>query len=474
MIFSSPLFIFLFLPLTLIFYFSFNKSNVVLLLCSLLFYAWGEPVLILVMIFSILANYFFGILISLSSEIKYNLPKLLLLLAIAFNLGLLIQYKYLYFIFDILNIHYETTTRHLILLGVSFFSFQGISYQIDIYRKVYLPTYNIIEFSLFKTFFPQLIAGPIVRYSEIKNQFQNRIHSHKKFTRGLFQFFRGLAKKVLIADVCAVAVDKLFLIPNDAFAMNTAWAAAILFTIQIFFDFSGYSDMAIGLGKMFGFNLPINFNKPYMAKSMQDFWRLWHITLSRWFRDYLYISLGGNRCGQMRNIFNLLIVFLICGLWHGASYTFIIWGGVHGFFLGLEKTKFGHFIENQNNFVRHAYVLLIVFITWVIFRGTTFPQIAAIIASMFGLNGYSNVSYGIYGNIDVMTIVTGLTGLFIAFPIPGKNVLAKNFRNLQRLTIRNSSNFAYFLTSIFYSLMFILSLSYMSSQTHRSFIYFQF
>jgi alginate O-acetyltransferase complex protein AlgI len=263
----------------------------------LLFYAWGEPILILVMLLSIIINYIFGILIFNSIELKYKIQKILLILAIVFNISLLIKYKYLYFIFDILNIPYDNSHPNIILLGVSFFSFQGISYQIDIYRKEYLPTYNIIKFSLFKTFFPQLIAGPIVRYSEIKNQIDNRIHSNKKFSRGLFQFIRGFAKKVLIADVCAVAVDKLFLMPDNSFAFDTAWAASILFTIQIFFDFSGYSDMAIGLGKMFGFNLPINFNKPYMALSMQDFWRRWHITLSRWFRDYLYISLGGNRGG---------------------------------------------------------------------------------------------------------------------------------------------------------------------------------
>jgi len=474
MIFSSPIFLFLFLPICVIFYYLSNRSNLVLLFSSLIFYAWGEPILVLVMILSILVNYIFGILIAHSSGFKYDIQKILLALSIIFNISLLIKYKYLYFIFDIFNIKYDPLHQNIILLGVSFFSFQGISYQIDVYRKEYLPTYNIIKFSLFKTFFPQLIAGPIVRYSEIKNQIDNRIHSHKKFNRGLFQFIRGFAKKVLIADVCAVAVDKLFLIPQDSFAFNTAWAAALLFTIQIFFDFSGYSDMAIGLGKMFGFNLPINFNKPYTALSMQDFWRRWHITLSRWFRDYLYISLGGNRGGQIKNIINLLIVFLICGLWHGASYTFILWGAVHGFFLGIERTQFGIFLGRQSNFVRHAYVLLIVCITWIIFRGTNFSQIQAIIESMFGRNGYSNAAYALHGNIDLMTVLTCLVGILICFPIPGKKILASKYRYIQRMIILKSPNLAYLLTSIIYFLLFVLCLSYMSAQSHRAFIYFQF
>ena len=270
-----------------------------------------------------------------------------------------------------------------------------MSYLIDVYRRDYPAQTNIFKFALFKTFFPQLIAGPIVRYAEFGWQFNDRQHGWSIFAEGVEQFIIGLAKKILIADVCAVSVDRMFAIPVTEMSSSVAWTATFLFALQIYFDFSGYTDMALGLGKMFGFRLPENFNYPYSAVSIQDFWRRWHMTLSRWFRDYLYIPLGGNRKGSGRTVANLFIVFFLCGLWHGANMTFVVWGLMHGLFLAIERTSFVRVLESWPRLLRHVYVLSIILVSWMVFRAASLNQVMGIGKAMIGLNGWSNSLYAL-------------------------------------------------------------------------------
>lgn len=445
---------------------------------SLLFYAWGEPILVFVMVFSIIFNYLFGL--CLFKNLNSPRVKFYLLIGILSNLILLIYYKYLYFFATFINkiasafrIPESVQVNNIpLLLGVSFFSFQAISYLIDIYRRVYPAQKNILKFALFKTLFPQLIAGPIVRYAECGYQIDSRHHSVKMLAAGIEQFIIGLAKKVLIADVCAVSVDKMFAIPVSEMTGSIAWIATFLFSLQIYFDFSGYTDMALGLGKMFGFKLPENFNYPYTATSIQDFWRRWHMTLSRWFRDYLYIPLGGNRKGPVRTVFNLFIVFALCGLWHGANITFLIWGLLHGFFLSVERTGFGRYLERWPKFVRHLYVLLVVLLSWMIFRANSVEQIIGISKAMFGANGWHNPLYGLRLYADNLTWCSAVFGLVFSLPIV-KYLNPKNEILVWKLIQTNSIAIPIVRVSILCTL-FLVCIAFIGAQTHHAFIYFRF
>jgi alginate O-acetyltransferase complex protein AlgI len=296
-------------------------------------------------------------------------------------------------------------------LGISFFTFHALSYVIDVYRHKWPAAKNPGDVALYIFFFPQLIAGPILRWSAIAPQLVQRAVTRERFAEGIRRFVGGLAKKMIIANVVAVPADKLFALPGQELTPSLAWLAIGCYTLQIYFDFSGYSDMAVGLGKMFGFEFIENFNFPYTAQSIKDFWRRWHISLSSWFRDYLYIPLGGNRCSGWRNHLNLMIVFFLCGLWHGASWTFVIWGLYHGAFLLIERTRFGDWLERLPRPLRHIYTLLVVMIGWVLFRTETFAQATSVLASMAGLStGVDpNQKFARYWNSELMwSIVFGI------------------------------------------------------------------
>ena len=391
MVFSSTIFLFFFLPLTLLAYFVVGPRgrNAILLAASLLFYAWGETVYLLVMLFSIAANYLFGLLIDQARQ-RGRRGGLAFVCAVATNLGLLGFFKYANFLVDNLNpvlpvlgLAPMDIGRVHLPIGISFFTFQALSYIIDLYRNETTVQRSLLNFALYKALFPQLIAGPIVRYRDVAREIEQRTVSLDDFASGVQRFIIGLGKKVLIANVMGRAADTIFATPAETLPATLAWIGAIAFMLQIYFDFSGYSDMAIGLGRMFGFHFLENFNYPYIARSIREFWRRWHISLSTWFRDYLYIPLGGNRHGAVRTGANLLLVFLLCGLWHGASWTFLIWGVYHGIFLVLERVPaVRRLLDRLPAPLQHAYVLLVVLVGWVFFRADTFAHALAYLQAM--------------------------------------------------------------------------------------------
>ena len=391
MVFSSTIFLFFFLPLTLLAYFVVGPRgrNAILLAASLLFYAWGETVYLLVMLFSIAANYLFGLLIDQARQ-RGRRGGLAFACAVATNLGLLGFFKYANFLVDNLNpvlpvpgLAPMDIGRVHLPIGISFFTFQALSYIIDLYRNETAVQRSLLNFALYKALFPQLIAGPIVRYRDVAREIERRTVSLHDFASGVQRFIIGLGKKVLIANVMGRAADTIFATPAETLPATLAWIGAIAFMLQIYFDFSGYSDMAIGLGRMFGFHFLENFNYPYIARSIREFWRRWHISLSTWFRDYLYIPLGGNRHGAVRTGANLLLVFLLCGLWHGASWTFLIWGVYHGIFLVLERVPAVRWLLDRLPApLQHAYVLLVVLVGWVFFRADTFAHALAYLQAM--------------------------------------------------------------------------------------------
>lgn len=483
MLFSSPVFIFLFLPICLLAYYTTARNNFVLLVFSLLFYAWGEPVLVFVMLWSIVANYLLGLCIDrCRTGDRFN-PAFFLTLGICANLLLLVFYKYYNFVASfinqlssLLNLPRIQEANIPLLLGVSFFTFQAMSYLIDVYRRDYPAQTNIVKFALFKTLFPQLIAGPIVRYAEFGYQISGRQHGWLPFAEGVERFTCGLAKKVLIADICAVSVDKMFAIPMAEMSGSVAWAGTCLFSLQIYFDFSGYTDMALGLGKMFGFRLPENFNYPYAAISIQDFWRRWHMTLSRWFRDYLYIPLGGSQKGSLRTAINLFLVFFLCGLWHGPNMTFVVWGLLHGLFLAIERTSFGHLLKRWPRLLRHVYVLVVIQVSWMVFRATTLEQAFSMGKAMLGMNGWHNSLYALPLYVDNLTLLSAILGVFFSFPTV--QWLASHRRvdgaGASAVWAGGEIASAPVLRAVSYCVLLLVCFAFLGAQTHRAFIYFRF
>ena len=381
MIFSSPVFLFLFLPLVLavalpLTLASPRARNAFLLLASLFFYAWGETEIVLVMLASITVNYVLGRLVDRARETGRG--KGVVAFAVAFNIGLLVVFKYSDWLWG---------SGIQLPIGISFFTFQALSYVVDVYRGEARVQRSPVAFGTYIALFPQLIAGPIVRYRDIAEQLGRRGISIEGFAYGVRRFTIGLAKKVLIANVTGKAADHVFGLPEGQLGTGTAWLGIVCYAIQIYFDFSGYSDMAIGLARMFGFRLLENFRYPYVALSITEFWRRWHISLSSWFRDYLYIPLGGNRRGRACNYRNLVVVFLLCGLWHGAAWTFVAWGAFHGSLLVLERVGLGRLIERAPRVVRHAYTLLAVLVGWVYFRADSFGDAHTYLGAMFGFAG---------------------------------------------------------------------------------------
>lgn len=397
MIFSSVAFLFYFLPVALILYyglfFSNPLKNGILLILSLIFYAWGEPKFVLLMILSIVVNYFLALIIDIIRD-KKSLAKFFLLISCIYNLGMLFIFKYLTFVIRNINKYQNNpiTVPNMVLpIGISFFTFQALSYVIDVYRKSGVVQKNPFYVGLYISFFPQLVAGPIVKYSTIAEQIKNRKETWEKFSVGTCRFITGLGKKVLISNSMAIVADRIFSMSEiSPIAASLAWIGSIAYTLQIFYDFSGYSDMAIGMGLMFGFKFEENFNYPYISKSISEFWRRWHISLGSWFKDYVYFPLGGSRVSNKdKMIRNLLVVWLLTGIWHGAEWTFIVWGLLNFVFIALEKIISFEKIENIGIF-KHIYTLFLVNLGWVIFRSLNLYEAGKYISYMFGLsyNGF--------------------------------------------------------------------------------------
>ena len=430
MVFSSSLFLFIFLPIVVFFYYlPFIKSrsfkNTILLFCSLFFYAWGEPKFVFLMILTIILNYWFGKKINdFNDDENHTKCKVFLFFSITWNVLLLFVFKYLSFfsnIFVSLIGNNDIPVLEIRLpIGISFFTFQIMSYIFDVYYKKVPVQRNIFSLALYVSFFPQLIAGPIVRYETIASEIQDRKETAENITNGIKRFILGLSKKVLLANYLAVIADLIFDGDFNSlvnFNCLNAWIGAIAYTLQIYFDFSGYSDMAIGLGLIFGFHFEENFNHPYIASSIKDFWRRWHISLSTWFRDYVYIPLGGNRCNKSRAFFNMFVVWLLTGIWHGAAFTFWLWGIYYFVLLVIEKTF--NLDECKNIFVRiimHISTMVFVIIGWVLFRSDSIINAFAFIKKMFSFNELSNVSL-----FDNYYIKNGgiilLLGIVFVFPI---------------------------------------------------------
>ena len=481
MLFSSAIFLFLFLPLVLIIYYSVptKLKNLILFIFSVIFYTWGEYLIVLVMLASTVIDYSCGRLIERGQR------KLGLILSLIANLGFLGFFKYMNFTFEnfrailaAFNIHSEALENvpYIALpIGISFYTFQTMSYTIDVYRGKVKANHNFIEFATFVTMFPQLVAGPIVRYIDIAKQLHNRVISFSKFSIGAERFIIGLSKKMLIANTFAAIADKIFELNPAEIPPSVAWLGIISYAFQIYFDFSGYSDMAIGLGKMFGFDLLENFNYPYIARSIKEFWRRWHISLSSWFRDYVYIPLGGNRHSPVRTYVNLFIVFFVTGMWHGASWNFIFWGLFHGFFLVIERLGFEKILNRLGRPVTHIYTLLVVLVGWVFFRADDLSHSFQYLEAMFsGHEGPTVYTLSRYLNIEIyFTIV-----LAIIFSMPVYHLVQKQSGKLigklsgSMAGLTNSGlNIAYlfFLVGIF-----TLSVMYIAADTYNPFIYFRF
>jgi len=385
--------------------------NIILLFVSLFFYAWGEPIYIFLLLFSSVVDYFHGLYIHKHREITPLKAKLALTSSIIVNLSVLTFFKYANFLVDNINQLTALGIDPLDLplpIGISFYTFQTMSYAIDVYRGVIRPQKNLITFALYVSLFPQLIAGPIVRYEKIEQQLMYRKWNRSQFTEGVQIFIIGLGKKVLLANtIGSLWYDTQSLGPGELTVL-AAWLGIIAFMFQVYFDFSGYSDMAVGLGKMFGFDFPTNFRYPYIAKSATDFWRRWHITLGAWFRDYLYIPLGGNRKGQLVTYRNIFIVWAATGLWHGASWNFMAWGLYFGIILSIEKAGLLKLLKKLPDFIQHAYLLFVVLISWVLFTSEDYHVGINLLKTMFGFATLYNQQfiYDLYTHLVMFIVAT--------------------------------------------------------------------
>lgn len=450
MVFSDINFLFLFLPIVLVLYFGLKAKNLVLLIVSLVFYAWGEPIYVSIMILSIIVDYSCGRLI----DKHRSKARLFLLISIFVNLGMLGFFKYGGFIIDNINSAFSLNIDFEGLplpIGISFYTFQTMSYTIDVYRGRVPAQKNIIAFGAFVSMFPQLIAGPIVRYKTIAEQLESRKVTLEGFGIGAKRFILGLGKKVLIANNIGMLWEQARLMEGTAL---TAWLGIIAFALQLYFDFSGYSDMAIGLGRMFGFDFPENFNAPYRSTSISDFWRRWHMTLGEWFRDYVYFPLGGSKCKKGRMVLNLAIVWLITGLWHGADWNFVVWGAYFGVFIIMEKLFLGNILNKIHVSLRVIYSLFIVLIGWVLFASSSIENAFAYIGNMFSGAFIDDTTLYMLSNYGVLLVIC--------------IVLLLPFRRLKQ------SRGAQMAGLIACLPVFIMSVAYLVDSTFNPFLYFRF
>lgn len=414
MVFSSLVFLFVFLPLTLLLYFSVPRRlrNTILLIVSLIFYAWGEPIYIILMLFSTVTDFVHGLLV----ERYRNQPKkakLVVLSSITINLGLLVFFKYSTFLLTNINLLFHTNfyiPQMSLPIGISFYTFQTMSYTIDVFRQEAKAKKNMIDLGAYVTMFPQLIAGPIVRYQTIANQLDHRVESEDLFAKGIWRFTIGLGKKVLLANNIGLLWNQIQLTEMSDLSIVMAWLGLVAFGFQIYFDFSGYSDMAIGLGYLFGFELLENFNYPYISQSITEFWRRWHISLGSWFRDYVYIPLGGNRKGKKRMYLNLFIVWMLTGLWHGASWNFVLWGLYFGILIIIEKAFLLFWLSRAPRWMRHVYTIILLLIGWGLFAFEDFHQLINYFTVLFGLRNATWVNqetlYYLSQNIILFVLLT--------------------------------------------------------------------
>lgn len=464
MVFSSLVFLFAYLPITLLAYYLVPRQgrNIFLFIVNLIFYGWGEPKLVLLMVFNIFFNYIGGWLVD-----KYRADakkkKLFLILTCVLDIGILAVFKYTGMITETLNMLPFLNIPKLQIslpIGISFYTFQTMSYVIDVYRDDAPVSKNFINFGTYVALFPQLIAGPIVRYRDVAEQLVNRRETLEMFTRGVKLFMVGLAKKVIIANTMGTLTTNIFATTDENGVVGT-WVGMIAYTFQIYFDFSGYSDMACGLGNMLGFEFLKNFNYPYIAKSITDFWRRWHISLSTWFKEYVYIPLGGNRKGVKRQILNLLIVWGLTGLWHGAAYNFVLWGLYYGLLLILEKFVLKKFLDRLPSFVQHIYTLFIVIIGWGLFYFTDVGQLGEFMADLF------NFGNGICGNQAFNLIMSNLPMLIIA-AVASTPLAAMLYNRFEH------TRFMWIPETLYCMGVLAVSTASLVNQSYNPFLYFRF
>lgn len=475
MVFSSIPFVFFFLPIFLIFYFCFGRSSWVILVTSLLFYAVGEARYLPVLGAYILGNWLTGLALE-----RWAFRKGLILgCGVAANLAGLVYYKYLGFLVEWLVSLVSGTfgagtapVHHAIPLGISFFTFQAISYLIDVYRGDVPAQRSLLKFATYKAMFPQLIAGPIVRYSEVAAELGERRVTLDRLEKGLTIFIAGLAQKVLIANNLGLPADQIFALSPDELSSSVAWLGVLCYTGQIYFDFCGYSNMAIGLGHMMGFTLPANFDRPYISQSVTEFWRRWHMTLSRWFRDYLYIPLGGNRGGLWRTYANLALVFVLCGFWHGANWTFIVWGAYYGVLLVIERAGFGRVLVRAWQPLRHLYLMLAVMFGWVLFRADTLPQAWRFAATMLRLKGGEGLPDAAPLEQFLNPLTIWVLAAAVVFSILPST--PTSFADLKSHTVRAHSLLFMLFRTAFLFFLFFLSTASLATGTYNPFIYFRF
>ena len=464
MLFSSLIFLFLFLPLTLAGYYLFSGTrykNIFLFIVSIFFYAWGEPVYILLLPVSIIINYAFGLLINNGS----NRKKLCLIASIVFNVGLIVFFKYLPFF--ITNINYVLplnipVPKMALPLGISFYTFKIITYLVDVYRGTVTSQKKFIILALYISLFPQLTAGPIVKYSVISMQLENRNHSLNMFTGGVTKFILGLGKKVILSNNLALIADSVFNFKSGAFGALSAWIGLISYSLQIYFDFSGYSDMAIGLGRMFGFEVDENFNYPYISKSVGEFWRRWHISLGTFFRDYVYIPLGGSRCkSQLANYRNLFVVWFLTGLWHGASWNFILWGLYFGFLIALERLFLSNLLNKMPQFFQHCYLIFTLIMGWVFFRTDSLSHAILYFKKLFGFSITADLANPLLLLHDNFILL--MVAILACTPL---------IRNLVLSLLKH--RFFPYAAGLWLVLIYFISIMYLGNSSYNPFIYFRF
>lgn len=467
MVFSSILFMFIYLPIVLAIYYivPLKWRNVWLFVANFVFYGWGEPVYILLMVFSICMNYISGLLVDKYKDNNKKKAKIILIINIILNLGMLTFFKYFDLFANTINsiagLELVAPMGLALPIGISFYTFQTMSYPIDIYRGDGDVQKNFINFGTFVALFPQLIAGPIVRYKDISNQLNYRTHTSDKFASGVRRFTIGLGKKVLIANNIGKLWDSYAAMSSADLSFLGSWMGIIAFSLQIYFDFSGYSDMAIGLGRMLGFEFLENFNYPYISKSVTEFWRRWHISLGMWFRDYLYIPLGGNRKGKLRQYFNICVVWAATGFWHGANWTFMMWGLYYAVFLIIEKDFLLNLLKKAPNFVGHIYTVLVAVCGWVLFQLGSLSHAGSYYKAMFGFGkgGFSNSVDGYYFTSYLVILIIAI----IACTPLTKKIYNKIPEKVQSV-----------LTPILIVISLVVCTSYLVDATYNPFLYFRF
>lgn len=470
MVFSSLLFLFRYLPMVLLLYYFVPKKfrNAILFAMSLLFYAWGEPVYIVLMLFSTVVDYTNGRFVDyFLRKNERNKARIFVILAVVINLSLLGFFKYTDFVIDIINRVSGGTITPLALalpIGISFYTFQTMSYTIDIYRGQAKVQKNIIAFGTYVTLFPQLIAGPIVQYNQVDEQLMNRRENVEQFAYGVKRFVLGLGKKVLLANNIGLLWDNITAMQIQNVPVATAWLGIIAFAFQIYFDFSGYSDMAIGLGHMFGFRFLENFNYPYISKSITEFWRRWHISLSSWFRDYVYIPLGGSRHGLAKQIRNIFIVWLLTGIWHGASMNFLFWGLYFGVLLMIEKIFLLRYLEKAPVWISRVYAMFFVLLGWVIFAFDNLSAGKSYLAALFG--GFGNA----FANGDTVYLLYNNAVLLMILILASTGAVTKYFKKkMESVTLTTTV-----ISNVYYLIILILSVAYLVDASYNPFLYFRF